>query len=252
MALYLRTKRLDIVAGERMNVLIHETDGERSGIHKEDTVSLVWRDVEINVEVNLTSTQVAPGEVGLYEELWQRFNIPNGEYATVSLLNQVESIDYIKKKILGKKLTEAELITIMKEMGSRKINEVETAFFMATFFNPGFDEDEVLWMTNGMAQSGEILSFDNIKGNGNLVVDKHSIGGVAGKAVTPVLVPIIASCGLVIPNTSTRVNNFARRNLRYPGSCDAYILQYRADKRDSGKNRCLYDLGRSFGSCSCR
>lgn len=204
MALYLKTKRLDIGAGERINIVIHESDGEKSGIQKEDTVSFVWRDVEINVEINLTSTQVQPGEVGLYEELWHRFNIPNGEYATVSLLNQPDSIDYIKKKILGKKLTEEELITIMKEMGSRKINEVETAFFMATFFNPGFDEDEVLWMTNGMAQSGEILSFDNIKGNGNLVVDKHSIGGVAGKAVTPVLVPIVASCGLIIPNTSTR------------------------------------------------
>ncbi len=204
MALFLRIKRLDIGAGERMNIVLHEQDAESAGIHEEDTVSIAWRDIDINVEVNITRTAVNAGEVGLYEELWERFAIPNDEYATISLLNQPESIDYIKKKILGKKLTEAELITIMKEMGSRKINEIETAFFMATFFNPGFDEDEVLWMTKGMAESGLILNFDNVKGNGKLVVDKHSIGGVAGKGVTPVLVPIIAACDLVIPNTSTR------------------------------------------------
>ena len=37
-----------------------------------------------------------------------------------------------------------------------------------------------------------------------MVVDKHSIGGTAGKGITPTLIPILAANGLVVPNTSTR------------------------------------------------
>jgi AMP phosphorylase len=55
-----------------------------------------------------------------------------------------------------------------------------------------------------MAQSGEILDFKNIRNNGDMVVDKHSVGGTAGKGITPILVSIIAANDLVCPNTSTR------------------------------------------------
>jgi AMP phosphorylase len=92
----------------------------------------------------------------------------------------------------------------MRDIGSRKLRETEIAFFVSTFFNPGFNDDEIYWMTKGMAESGEMLDFKGIRGNGNLVADKHSIGGVAGKAITPTLVPILVAGGLVVPNTSTR------------------------------------------------
>jgi putative thymidine phosphorylase len=59
-------------------------------------------------------------------------------------------------------------------------------------------------MTKGMAGSGKKLDFKDIRGNGDLVVDKHSIGGTAGKGITPILVSILAANDLVCPNTSTR------------------------------------------------
>ena len=59
-------------------------------------------------------------------------------------------------------------------------------------------------MTKAMANSGEVLDFKNIKGNKDMVVDKHSIGGTAGKGITPILVSILAANDLVCPNTSTR------------------------------------------------
>lgn len=59
-------------------------------------------------------------------------------------------------------------------------------------------------MTKGMANSGDILSFKGIRENGNIVADKHSIGGVAGKAITPTLVPILVAGGLIVPNSSSR------------------------------------------------
>ena len=110
-------------------------------------------------------------------------------------------MEALRKKISGLKLNEEELLLIMEDIGSRRLKETEVAFFVATFFSPGFSDDEIVWMTKGMAESGEILDFKYIKENKNLVVDKHSIGGTAGKGITPTLVPILAANGLVVPNT---------------------------------------------------
>jgi AMP phosphorylase len=59
-------------------------------------------------------------------------------------------------------------------------------------------------MAQAMAQSGDTLSFKDLRGKNVVIADKHSIGGVAGKGVTPVLVPILVAGGLVVPNTSSR------------------------------------------------
>jgi len=122
----------------------------------------------------------------------------------VDIPSTSKALDAIRKKLSGQRLNEEELVTIMKDIGSRKLKETEIAFFVSTFFNPGFTEDEIYAMTKGMAESGEILDFKYIKNNKDLVVDKHSIGGTAGKGITPILVPILAASGLVVPNTSTR------------------------------------------------
>ncbi len=205
MAQYLLAKKLDMSVSDTFHAMLNEKDALEDGIHEGDVVSISWGENTVNVSVTLTGTEVDHGYIGIYSEVWERYQISNDEDVVLSTLEPSESIDIIRKKLLGKKLTEDEINKVMHDMGSRRIGPVETAFFMSTFFNPGFDEDETLWMTQGMAHSGDVLSFENFKGKDTLVVDKHSIGGLAGKAVTPVLVPIIASFDhLVIPNTSTR------------------------------------------------
>lgn len=204
MALYLKVKKMDIGGGDDINVLLNKVDAEKMGVNEGDIIAFLWKDIEMYVKAHETQTEVMPGEIGLYEEVWELYQISNGEYVAVDLVQRPKSMEYIKKKILGHKLNEEELTLIMKEVGERKLTEVDVAFLMSTFFNPGFDQDETLWMTKGMAHSGIVLDFKNIKDNNDLVVDKHSIGGVAGKAVTPIVVPILSSVGLVVPNTSTR------------------------------------------------
>jgi AMP phosphorylase len=50
-----------------------------------------------------------------------------------------------------------------------------------------------------MAAVGDALTWDV-----PIVADKHSIGGVAGNRVTPIVVPIVAAAGVTIPKTSSR------------------------------------------------
>ena len=204
MALYLKSQKLDMENGDTPIIVLNAADAQEEGINLGDIVHFNHRDVAISATVEITDTAIEPGRVGMYEEIWVKYHIPNDEIVHISVAQRAESLEYIKKKLLGEKLSEHELAVITKDISERRIREAEIAYFMATFFNPGFDEDEVIWAIKGMASSGDILDFKNIRNNGDMVVDKHSIGGVAAKGVTLLLVPIIAAHDLVIPNTSTR------------------------------------------------
>jgi len=204
MALYLKSKKFDLGAGKDLFVLMHTEDADDLGIKEGEVLLLGFKDVELYVKVIITDSEVEVGEVGLYEELTDEYHIPQGRKILLDIPASTKSLDAIRKKISGQRLNEAELLSIMEDIGSRRLKETEVAFFVATFFSPGFDDSEIAAMTKGMAESGEILDFKYIKDNKGLVVDKHSIGGTAGKGITPTLVPILAAAGLVVPNTSTR------------------------------------------------
>ncbi|KFN40095.1 hypothetical protein KN63_00355 [Smithella sp. F21] len=204
MALYLKSKKLDLGAGKDLFILMHQKDADELGVKEGAVVLLGYKDVELYVKVIITGSKLNSGEVGLYEELYEEYHIPEGRKLLVDIPSTSEALDGIRKKLSGRRLNEQELVAIMRDIGSRKLKETEVAFFVSTFFNPGFTDDEIYWMTKGMAESGDILEFKYIKSNKDLVVDKHSIGGTAGKGITPALVPILAAGGLVVPNTSTR------------------------------------------------
>ncbi|HRI05426.1 MAG TPA: thymidine phosphorylase [Candidatus Dojkabacteria bacterium] len=201
--MYLRVKKVDIDNGDDFYILLHTTDALREGIYDGDLVELSMGDITLNVRASVTDSAIEIGSVGIYRDIWMKFEIVNDTMSLVQLITPSESIEHIKKKMLGNKLNKDQLYQIMQDMGSRKIGMTEVAYFMSTFFNPGFDEEEVQWMTEGMANSGLKLDFSHL-GKGGIVADKHSIGGVAGKAITPVIVPILACGGLIVPNTSTR------------------------------------------------
>jgi len=204
MALYLKGKKLDLGAGKELFIVVHQRDAEELGVKEGDIVLLGYKDIELYVKVIITDSKVSIGNVGLYEEIYEEYHIPEGRRLLLDIPSTSKALDAIRKKLSGQRLNEEELFSIMTDIGSRKLKETEIAFFVSTFFNPGFTEDEIYAMTKGMAESGEILDFKYIKNNKNLVVDKHSIGGTAGKGITPILVPMLAAGGLVVPNTSTR------------------------------------------------
>src|SRR3546814_7456772 len=45
---------------------------------------------------------------------------------------------------------------------------------------------------------------DRLRWPGEIVVDKHSVGGLPGNRTTPIIVAIAAACGLTMPKTSSR------------------------------------------------
>ena len=204
MAVYLKVKKLDVETGDALNVLINKSDAEIEDLNAGDKVWVSTQDHEYCCFVVLTETELEKGEIGFYNDIWEDTDLPSGSLVRVELMSKSKSVEYIAKKLQGERLNEEEMLNIMKDISQHKIRSAEMAYFMATMFNPGFNDDEALYAIKGMVNAGEVLDFKSIKNNGDLVVDKHSIGGIAGKGITPLLVPIVACFGLVIPNTSTR------------------------------------------------
>lgn len=58
---------------------------------------------------------------------------------------------------------------------------------------------ETIFLIEAILKTGEILKFKK-----RYVVDKHSVGGVPGNRTTPIVVPICAAAGLLMPKNSSR------------------------------------------------
>src|SRR3989344_2118100 len=109
-----------------------------------------------------------------------------------------QALDVIKKKLLGKRLTYREILSLMDEIANQRLGPILTTYFVAAGFNHGFTSNELYYLTKAMAETGEKLHFKGI------VADKHSTGGLAGTRTTMILVPIVAEAGFQIPKNSSR------------------------------------------------
>lgn len=108
--------------------------------------------------------------------------------------------DLIKKKRDGGTLTENELRYIINDYTNGSIPDYQMAAFLMAGYFKGFSDDETLFLTKAMAESGDILDLSAING---ITADKHSTGGVGDKT-SLVVCPIAASCGIAVAKMSGR------------------------------------------------
>lgn len=196
---FFQAKKLDFSAGHRLIVALKEKEAVRYGIRTADILKLSWRDKTFFVNVDYTRSKVHEGEIGLFKEVCECCQgIENGDVIEVSLIKRPESIKAIRKKLLGADLSYKEIYSIVRDISDGLLGTIETTYFVASSFRGNFSDKELYYLTKAMVETGDKLKF---KGT---VVDKHSVGGLPGNRVTPILVSIIASLGFTIPKTSSR------------------------------------------------
>ena len=108
--------------------------------------------------------------------------------------------EIIRKKRDGQVLGRDEIAFFSKGIGDGTISEGQIAAFAMAVFFQGMTLDERVALTEGMRDSGEILSWTGMDGP---VIDKHSTGGV-GDNVSLMLGPLVAACGGYVPMISGR------------------------------------------------
>lgn len=109
--------------------------------------------------------------------------------------------EIIRKKRNKEVLCNNEISDFIKGLTSGEIADIQAASFSMAIFLNGLNKEETLALTLAMRDSGERLSWKDIK-NGP-IVDKHSTGGVGDK-VSLMLAPMLAACGAYVPMIAGR------------------------------------------------
>ena len=144
-------------------------------------------------------SEVTDGQIGLFSETFKKLQLRKNSPIQVSPMEKPTSVEYIKAKLNGKKLTSNQINEIIKDVVADDLTDVELTYLVAAAFIRGLSDQETAELTKAIVRNGKQIKF----ASGN-ILDKHCIGGVPGNRTTLVMIPIIAAAGLKIPKTSSR------------------------------------------------
>ncbi len=142
---------------------------------------------------------VRPEELGLSEQAFAQLGIREGACVRVAQAEPPASMDAVRRKIAGERLTAEDYRGIIRDITDNHFSKTEIAAFLVASSEGALDRDEVLHLTRAMVDSGERLDWRE-----PLVADKHCIGGIPGNRTSMIVVPIVAAHGMLIPKTSSR------------------------------------------------
>jgi thymidine phosphorylase len=142
---------------------------------------------------------VAPGQLGLSEEAFTLLGLDEGSPVHIRHAEPPASMEAVRRKIAGERLNATQFMHIARDIAERRYAKMEIAAFLVASGQTGLDRDEVVHLTRAMVTQGAQLRWE-----GDLVADKHCIGGVPGNRTSMLVVPIVAAHGMLIPKTSSR------------------------------------------------
>jgi thymidine phosphorylase len=131
--------------------------------------------------------------------------------------------DHLAKRA-GATLDEAAYARLIDGLASQRFSEAECADILRSLITK-LEDIEVAALARVRAQRMPRIDWGEA-----IVVDKHSMGGIAGSRITLIVVPIVAAFGLLMPKTSSRAITSAS------GTADAMEAIARVDL-DAGEMR---------------
>ncbi len=193
----LRVRTYDVDASEP-SVMIHDDDCIVLGVKENDRVKISGKSVWVSL-VDRSDTVLERGEILIPNFYMGRYDINEGDEVEVTHSPKPDSVMYIRKKMDNKKLTKEEIYAIVNDILESKLSKIEVSAWLTSLYINGMDLDEIANFTNAMVDTGDRIDFTR-----EPVFDFHSIGGVPGNKVTPIVVSIVAAAGLMLPKTSSR------------------------------------------------
>lgn len=109
-------------------------------------------------------------------------------------------VDIIIKKKNKEVLTKEEINYVITNYVNGNIKDYQMSSLLMAIVLQGMNFDETYYLTDAMLKSGEKIDLSMI---GDIIVDKHSTGGVGDKT-TLILAPLVASCGVHVAKMSGR------------------------------------------------
>lgn len=200
MAFVLKLRRIDIRTGSEARIVVFRGhDAAAFGINPGDRIQIHYRGRKLMVVADITHHSIQHGEIGLFDEVWRLLRPRDGDPLNIEVVSRPPSIAAINRKLLGHPISRREIRSIIEDIVNHRLSSIETTYFVASSYVRPYSNRELIWMVEAMAETGDMFTWKS-----KYVVDKHSVGGLAGNRTTLVAIPIVAALGLTIPKTSSR------------------------------------------------
>ena len=138
----------------------------------------------------------------------------------------MRAVDIIIKKRDKQELTSEEIEFFIQGFTNGDIPDYQASSFAMTIMLNGMTSRETTDLALAMAHSGQVLDLSSIV---DVVVDKHSSGGVGDKTSISVM-PMVAACGLTVGKMSGRGLGFSGGTLDKLESIPGYRVDLTTDE----------------------
>lgn len=194
----LKAKTMDMDAPDMM-VVLTKADSATLGVKENDRVRLT-RGIDSAIAVVMISDAcIGEGEVFVIDELMDKLRLSDGDEIDVKYSVSPDSVRSIRRKMDHEKLSPEEIRSIVQDITDSKLSRIEISAWLTSLYINGMDIDEIAAFTQAMVDTGDRIHFDRTS-----VFDFHSMGGIPGNKITPIVVSIVAAAGMMIPKTSSR------------------------------------------------
>lgn len=149
--------------------------------------------------VSVSKTLAEPGHVLLTDKVLRACSVTPGDRVTVISSSGPDSVRTIRRKMDGQPVSEDQLAELVSDVMGGRLSRLEVSSWLTALYIRGMDIGEIASYARVMASTGRHLDFGERR-----VFDFHSFGGVPGNKITPIVVSIVASEGLIIPKLSSR------------------------------------------------
>ncbi len=199
----LRIKKLGIDTHQQPIVYIRSDCPlcRSEGFNALSRLRLTCENTSIIATLNVVSTDsiLKVNQVGVSNIAAELLEVCNGDVVTLSHPKPLQSLGYLRSKIYGQRLNAQGMKSIVDDIAADRYADVQLAAFITACVDKGLDTEEVGLLTRAMTEVGERLSWED-----KIIVDKHCVGGLPGNRTSPIIVAIVAACGLTMPKTSSR------------------------------------------------
>ena len=171
------------------------------GVYSHPRVKVSCGNISFVASVNQVrgNRLLKPGEAGISEHMWKKYGLSAGDKLTVSHLDPLDSLSFVRSKVFGHRLNGMQLSQIIADIADDRYSNIHISAFISACAARGMTVEETIELTRSMVACGETIDWGK-----PVIADKHCIGGLPGNRTTPIIVAIVAACGLTMPKTSSR------------------------------------------------
>ncbi|HRX63684.1 MAG TPA: thymidine phosphorylase [Candidatus Absconditabacterales bacterium] len=222
--IHAKVKKLGIRDGEELIVVLHQKDAIDHNLNPFDKVEISKGQNKIVANLDVTTKLVKYGEIGFFDDVLEKFDVEKDDLVNIQFTKRADmTVEAIRKKMKGQKISEKEINSIIKDISEHKLIDSLITYYAASSFMHPTSNKEMYLTAKAMAENGVTFKYPK----GEIVADKHCIGGVPGNETTMILVPLVASLGIKFPkNFSKAITSPAAT-----GECVSVLMDICFDKK---------------------